>query len=153
MSRWMGIGIAFRVVCWPLNYLQIALGRSRQIVLTELAFHASLLAASAAAMRRWGLDGIGISVPAVYLPYTAGLYLICRRMTGFRWSRPVRGTLLFLLLTLSGGFYAVQLVAGRLGLWMGAGLTALTAALCLLAIVRLLGAGFFRPARGPEIKT
>jgi enterobacterial common antigen flippase len=134
LTRWMGLGIAFRVVSWPLSYVQVALGRGRLMIVTELSFHMSVLALSALCMACWGLDGIGMGLLGSYLPYTLGTYVICGRLTGFQWSRPAFRAILFLLVSVGGGFLVTQTMQNAMGLLVGLALTATVTVVGLLGL-------------------
>ncbi len=84
--RWLCVGMALRVVTWPMGYIIVAKGAQTVFFLAELAW-ASFNVASTWALVNWlGLPGIGIAFFASYLFHYVLIYPIVRRMVGFRWS-------------------------------------------------------------------
>ena len=85
--RWQILGVALRVVCWPMGFILLAKGASRMFMLTELLFNILYVVSIVACMHVWGLDGMGIAFFVMYLIYMPGIMVICHRTTGFLWSR------------------------------------------------------------------
>ena len=85
--RWQLLGVALRVACWPMGYVQIAKGMPRLFMLTESAFSVLHVGVLFFCLRLWGLEGIGVSYLVAYVVYTLATFGVSRRITGFSWSR------------------------------------------------------------------
>ena len=85
--RWQLLGIALRVVSWPMGFVQLAKGMSGLFMLTELVFSVVHVGLLFACLRLWGLEGIGVSYLIMYAFYTFTMFGVCRYITGFSWTR------------------------------------------------------------------
>jgi PST family polysaccharide transporter len=85
--RWLCLGIALRVVAWPLGYLLIAKGASRIFVSVDIVAATVQLTLSAIMIPRLGPAGAGIAFFGMYIFHTLLVYIIARRMIGFRVSQ------------------------------------------------------------------
>lgn len=136
--RWQIVGIALRVVSWPLGFVQLAKGKGTVFLLTELAATALHIALLVAGVRLFGLDGIGISFALLYVFYTAGMLLVCRWLSGFEWSHQARKILISSCTIVAITFIAVRYLPQILGVACGMLLTIVTAIVCLQALQKLL---------------
>lgn len=97
LLRWICLGMVMRVLAWPMGFVVLAKGEQAIMVLTELA------AACVHVVLAWwlvpivGLDGAGMAFLGLYVWHAAIIYLIVRRLTGFRWSAENRRLGLWLL--------------------------------------------------------
>jgi PST family polysaccharide transporter len=87
--RWICLGMALRVVIWPIGYIVIAKGRRRLFVATDALWVAANLLLGAILIPRIGVAGAGIAFFAAYLLHGIVIQLAVRRLTGFRWSAPM----------------------------------------------------------------
>ncbi len=87
---WFLFGVMGRVISWPMGFVMLAKGASKQFAATETFFNLFGLALSLALMHFGGLKGASISFFVLYLVHTIALILITHRLTGFVWSRGVR---------------------------------------------------------------
>lgn len=85
--RWQLLGIALRVVGWPMGFVQIAKGMPRLFMLTQVVFSAVQVGLLFFCLRLWGLEGIGISYLIMYVFHTLAIFGVCRSISGFSWSR------------------------------------------------------------------
>ena len=90
LVRWQAIGVFLRVVSWPLAMVLIAKGKSGLYMGTEIVSAALGLALLFGSMRAWGLEGVGVAFAASYILYTATMWAVCHRVSGFSWSRGSR---------------------------------------------------------------
>jgi antigen flippase len=84
--RWICLGMAVRVVSFPVGYVIVARGNQRVYIATELAWTLVNVGLSWWLVGRYGLEGAGIAFFVSYLFHAAMVYPIVRRHTGFRWS-------------------------------------------------------------------
>ena len=140
LLQWFVLGCLGRVISWPLGFVMLALGKGAWYFVTETignCFHLVLIGLGLITL---GLEGVAVAFFFMYLVYTAGVYGVARRLTGFRWSVASRRLLLLLLPVV-----ALALLAGRLlPLWpatvFGLVTSAVASVLCLRGLVQRIGA-------------
>jgi PST family polysaccharide transporter len=116
--RWITLGMAMRVITWPLGYILVAKGKQVLFVTTDLAWAIANVGLAWLAVRLFGLTGAGIAFLGSYLVHLAVVYPMARHLTGFRWSAAnVRtGALFVVLITgVCAGFEFLPQVAMALG--------------------------------------
>lgn len=84
--RWICLGMALRVVSWPLGYVIIARGDRSLFFGAELAWTVVNVGLSWLFIGWYGVAGAGIAFFASYVFHIALVYTIVNRLTGFRWS-------------------------------------------------------------------
>jgi enterobacterial common antigen flippase len=143
--RWLCLGMAMRVLAWPLGYVLIAKGRRRLFVGADLGWTIANVALTWWCVRRFGLIGAGIAFFGSYVVHLIVVQALCRRVSGFRWSRlNLRLAAAFVgsIVLVQAGFYALpEPVATALGL-----LCTVLAAVAAIAVLRRL----VDPAHVPE---
>jgi enterobacterial common antigen flippase len=87
LLRWICVGIALRVVSWPMGFIILARNNRTAFILTELAWATFNVLGTWFAVRLWGLPGAGIAFFASYVFHVAMIRCVVGAMTGFRWSR------------------------------------------------------------------
>lgn len=137
--RWQILGIALRVISWPPAFIQLAKGRARVFIITELAFFLAQLGLTIVGLRLWGLEGVGAAFAFAYLFYSVVSYVVGRWLSGFRLS-----TASARLLTLSAGlvgatWFGVRTSSMVLSLAIGACLTMVSVVTSLVFLRMLLG--------------
>ncbi|MFO1152674.1 MAG: O-antigen translocase [Rhodospirillales bacterium] len=109
--RWICLGIALRVISWPMGYIIVAKNRRLIFLATEIAWTVVNVGLTWLAVQRFGLAGAGIAFFASYVFHGVMIYAIVRRLSGFRWSRENIKTGLIFLASIGlsfAGFYAMQ---------------------------------------------
>lgn len=87
--RWQVLGVFLRVLSWPMGFILMAQRRTRWFFWCELAANASHLVLVWFCVQAWGLPGAGIGFLIAYVLYAAGIAIVSRRASGFRWSAEV----------------------------------------------------------------
>ncbi len=108
--RWICLGMALRVISWPMAYLIVAKGRGALFFATELAWTIFGVGIAWICVATFGLNGAGIAFFASYVFYGLLLYPIIRRLSGFRWSpanMKTGGIFLCLITIVFCSFYAL----------------------------------------------
>lgn len=95
--QWQVLGVLGRVISWPMGYIQLARGRRRLFLSTEVAAHGGHLLLAWWCMGRYGLMGTGMAFAGLYVLYTCLMLAVAAAETGFRWS-PVNARLLWISL-------------------------------------------------------
>jgi len=85
--RWQILGIALRVVSWPVGFILLAKGRSRLFMLSEVSASVLQIVFTILCLRVWGLEGIGMAFFFLYVAYTILMLFIVNRISGFFWTR------------------------------------------------------------------
>jgi PST family polysaccharide transporter len=143
--RWICLGMALRIVSWPMGYIIIAKGDQRLFVVTEVAWTVVNVLLSYVLVSVAGLSGAGAAFFLSYVFHTAMIYPIVRWLTGFRFDARSKRTMCIL-----GGITA----AAFSGFWIlpvgwayatGLTATAVSSAFALRALF-----GLFRPDAVPR---
>ena len=106
--RWTCLGMALRVITWPMGFIILAKGESSFFFWTELAWTVVNVGLSWLCLRYFGLNGAGIALFGSYIFHGFLIYPIVRRLSGFRWSAVNIQTgllFLFLMMLVFCGFY------------------------------------------------
>jgi enterobacterial common antigen flippase len=74
------------VASWPMAYILVAKGERKLYFWTELLANGLFVFLVWAGLTIFGLKGSGIAFFGLYAAYWTGIYLVVRRLTGFRWS-------------------------------------------------------------------
>jgi enterobacterial common antigen flippase len=90
LMRWICMGMAVRVLTWPLGYVLIAKGKQMLFVGADLMWSVVCVALTWWCVEEFGLRGAGIAYFASYAIHLMVLYPICRRLSGFRWAPRTR---------------------------------------------------------------
>lgn len=81
LLRWLVGGMFLRLLIWPLAYTLVAEGRTLWFLLLELAGNAAQVVAVFALGATFGLLGVAVAFPVLYLFYGALVILVVRRVT------------------------------------------------------------------------
>jgi antigen flippase len=95
--RWICFGMALRVIAWPMGFIILAKGVQSIFFWTEVAATAVHVGLAFILVSHFGLAGATMAFFGLYVWHGVLIYIIVRRLSGFRWS-PVnrRSVLLFL---------------------------------------------------------
>ena len=145
--RWQILGVFLRVISWPLGYVILAKGRAKAYFLTELTANLVHLLLIIVSIKLFGLDGTGVAFFGLYVFYTAMIFAVVRRLSGFSWSREN----LFLMAGASL-FIGISVVLSILSshpvtLIIAIMLTVVLSAYCLRRIFVLVGNEWFKDFR------
>lgn len=105
--RWVCLGMALRVITWPMGFIILAKGESKVFLFVDFAWTVVNITLSWMCIRSFGLNGAGIAFFGSYIFHGILVYPIVRRLSGFRWSAANRktGTLfLSMIAAVFGGF-------------------------------------------------
>jgi PST family polysaccharide transporter len=105
--QWQTIGNILKLASWPLGFALVAAARSRLFFLTELAVSLLLLGITWIALPALGLEAAGIAFLAAYAVYAAIIYLLVKRIHGFRWA-PASVGLIAMHLVLASALFAIS---------------------------------------------
>jgi PST family polysaccharide transporter len=84
--RWICLGMALRVLTWPLGYIVVAKNRQTLFFSIDLAWSVVNVGLSWWCIAQLGIVGAGIAFFASYVFHALIVYPVARRLSGFRWS-------------------------------------------------------------------
>lgn len=120
--RWICLGIALRIITWPMGFIIVAKSRQGLFFVTELAWALVNVGLTWLCVRTFGLVGAGIAFFGSYVFHAMMIFPSVRMLSGFRYSpENVRAGLYFIasITVVFCGFYVLPpLIATCLGLAM-----------------------------------
>lgn len=94
--RWLCLGMALRVISWPMGFIVIAKGARNLLFWCELGWTLVYVALSWVCVTAFALNGTGIAFFGSYIFHVLMVYLVVRRLTGYQYSAAnLRTILLF----------------------------------------------------------
>ena len=84
--RWVTLGMAMRVITWPVGYILVAKGEKALFVAADLAWAIVNVGLTWLCVPLFGLAGAGIAFLGSYAVHLLVVYSIARRIAGYRWS-------------------------------------------------------------------
>ena len=115
LMRWMGLGVFFQAVTFPLGYIFIASENKRIFIWLEVVFANLLwLACGIGFYALYGLIGLGVSLVVRSAIEVVVTYLVCRHNYGLRYNREVILKAGIVTLLAIGGFLVSVLMEGIL---------------------------------------
>lgn len=119
LLRWICLGMLLRVIAWPMGFIVVAKGARATFFWTEVAATAVHVSLAWWLVNQIGLNGSGAAFFGLYVWHGVLIYLVVRRLSGFRWSAAnIRVGLFFLPMT---GLVFVSFLAVPLGVAVGIG--------------------------------
>lgn len=115
--RWITLGMAMRVITWPVGYILVAKGKQALFIATDLTWAIVNVGLTWLAVGMFGLIGAGIAFFGSYLVHLLVVYPIARQLAGFRWSTiNLRTGALFISITalVFCGFHGLKPVAAMM---------------------------------------
>jgi antigen flippase len=85
--RWICLGVALRVITWPIGFIIIAKGQRKLFLGVDMAWAVLNVALTWLFIGWIGLDGAGLAFFVSYLFHGLIIYPIALRLTGFSWSK------------------------------------------------------------------
>ena len=137
LLRWMCLGMALRVITWPVGFIIVAKNRQVTFFAVEAAWAVFNVAASWWCLRAFGLDGAGIAFMLSYVVHALIVYPTARSMTGFRWSGENLRAGSYFVLAVTAAFVAQRALPQWPAIAFGTCLTLASAWYCVRALVRL----------------
>lgn len=136
--RWVCLGMALRVLTWPLGYIVVAKNRRVLFLTIEVAWTGANVLLSWWLVSTLGLRGAGIAFFASYVFHAAVVYPAVRRVSGFRWSAPNLRLAGGCIVLTGGVFVGFEVLPPAAALALGAAVTFASAAGAMRTVLRLL---------------
>ena len=86
LVRWLLLGNILKIISWPMGFLVMAHARSKTFVFVELVWASAYLGSLYYGIRYAGIYAAGYAFVVSYLVYTAVLYYLVKRFSGFVWT-------------------------------------------------------------------
>lgn len=86
LLRWFCMGMALRVITWPIGFIIVAKNRQMAFFAVEAVWALFNIAATWWGLRVFGLEGAGIAFMFSYVVHALVVYPVVRSMTGFQWT-------------------------------------------------------------------
>ena len=122
---WICLGMMLRVASWPMAFILVARGERKLYFWTELLSNVLSVSLVWIGVVFFGLTGAGMAFFALYVVYWVGIYLVVRRVSGFRWSSANRQLALLILPTVAAVFAGWYLLPRSGAMVLGGVLTLL----------------------------
>src|SRR5262245_23807626 len=133
--RWICLGMALRVITWPMGFVIVAKNRQLMFFGADLAWTIVNVALAWLCVDHFGLNGAGIAFFGSYIFHGLVVYLIVRVLSGFQWSAANRRIGILFVCSIDLIFCGVYLLPP---LWAAALGTMVTALSGLYSLRRLL---------------
>ena len=86
LLQWFTLGCFGRVLSWPLGFVMLALGKGKWFFMTETAANIFHIVLIAFAIPIFGLLGVAMAFPLLYVVYTLAVWMAARQLAIFQWS-------------------------------------------------------------------
>lgn len=83
---WFVLGVLGQVISWPMGFIMMAKGASGWLSVTATVFSIINLFLVVILLGKMGLVGCGVAFAVLYALHIAGMLLLSRYLTGFRWT-------------------------------------------------------------------
>lgn len=133
--RWICLGMALRVITWPMGYVIIAKNHQLLFFCSDLAWTIVNVSLTWQCVERFGLTGAGIAFFGSYVFHCAITYPIVRALSAFRWSPATLSTIFVFVISISVAFWTCYAIASP---WREALGVALTVASTIYSVRSLL---------------
>jgi PST family polysaccharide transporter len=138
--RWICLGMALRVIIWPMGFIIVAKNRQLLFFLADLAWTVVNVGLAWLSVGYFGLNGAGIAFFGSYLFHGMLIYPIVRALSGFQWSHANRKIGLLFLCSIAIVFCGAYLLPSTLAIVLGMGITALSSLYSLHSLLTLVSA-------------
>ena len=136
--RWICLGMTLRVASWPMGFILLAKGARKLFFWSEL-FAIALCGAGLAGSRSLGIERHRHRVLRIYIvAYWIGIYMIVRRLSGFRWSPANRRVVLLFAPVVAAVFVSWYFLPSLAAMIFGAAITLLTGIYSLKTLCALV---------------
>ena len=139
--QWICLGMALRVITWPMGFIIVARGEQTIFFLTELAWTVVNVGLSIVCLRYFGLVGAGMAFFGSYVFHGLMIYPIVRRLHDFRWSLENLKVGLSFVTLIGVVFASSVLLPGAVSIAFGAVAFAASGVYSVRRLVSLVGVG------------
>ena len=108
LLRWLCLGMALRIISWPMGFIILAKNVQAIFFFSELAWTIVYIGLAWVFLNSYGLNGVGIAFFGSYIFHIFMIYYFVKRLTDFRYTPDCfKSTLIFtsMILTAFVSFY------------------------------------------------
>lgn len=136
---WLVLGVFFKVISWPMGFIQLAKGATRWFIASESLFSLLNFIITIYFLKKTGLVGAGQAFAISYGIYIFTMLIISTRLSGFYWSKKTLN-----LLILSSIIIIISLIVDKYtesitNYLSGAVLTLASIKICLKELIARIG--------------
>lgn len=137
MLRWICLGMATRVITWPMGYILVAKNKQALFFGTDCAWAIVNVMLTWLCVQQFGPVGAGIAFFGSYLFHGVMLYPIVRSLSGFRWAPDNLRIGLMFVASVGLVFVGFETLSPVVATCIGAGVTLGATVLSARALLRL----------------
>ncbi len=138
--RWICLGMALRVITWPMGFIIVAKNRQLIFLGADLAWTVVNVGLAWLCVGRFGVTGAGIAFFGSYVFHGFMIYPIARVLSGFRWSAANRKIGMLFLCSIAVVFCGLHLLPSPWATALGMVGTALSGLYSLHSLLNLFSA-------------
>lgn len=112
IMRWHSIGIALRVIAWPLAFVITAKGKGLIYVAAQVTFVILEYLLLVFFVNNYGVQGLGINYLIAYVFYLFLVYLACRNLVHFSFDALTKHLILIVFMFLLCAIVFVKIIPG-----------------------------------------
>ena len=136
--RWICLGMALRVITWPMGFIIVAKNKQAIFIGAELARTIVSVGLAFLCVKSFGLNGAGMAFFGSYIFHGFMIYPIVRRLSGFRWSAENRKTGLIFVSMIAVVFCSFYVLPPLLATGVGTLAVILSGAYSIRVLVHLV---------------
>ena len=136
--RWICLGMALRVITWPMGFIIVAKGKQTLFFGAELAWTVVNVGLAWLCVKSYGLNGAGMALFGSYVFHALMIYPIARKLSGFRWSAENRKTGLIFVSMIAVVFCSFYVLPPLLAIGVGTLAVILSGAYSIRVLVLLI---------------
>jgi PST family polysaccharide transporter len=138
LLRWLCLGMMLRMIAWPMGFIILAKGARQAYFWTEVAATIVHVGLAWLLVSRLGLAGAGIAFFGLYVWHGLLIYVLVRRMSGFRWSRQNLQLMAIFMPASAAVFGAFSVLSSQLAMAFGFVVTSAAGIYALWMLLELL---------------
>ena len=97
LLQWMTLGMAIKVISWPLGYIIISKGKAKIFILLEVSWGVIYVSLLYFFTKWFGLEGAGMAFFTTYGINCLFVWIAAKILTGFKWNFDVKKQIIWLL--------------------------------------------------------
>ena len=136
---WLVLGVFFKIISWPLGFIQLAKGATRWFVASETFFGIFHFALTIVLLKTSGLVGAAYAYAALYALYIFAMLLVGGILSQFTWSSQTIKLLLKSAMVVVAAFLLQKFTHGVAAYSIGALLFLISGIISLRGIAKRLG--------------
>jgi PST family polysaccharide transporter len=139
--RWICLGMALRIVIWPIGYIILAKGKQQIFFWTEFAWTTVHVALAWICIKYWGAEGAGIAFFASYVFHGVLIYCIVQRLSDFSWAPGNVKTVMLFGAMIASVFWIFDFLSAFWSIAFGTVFLAVSALYTIRCLLKVVGSG------------